>query len=435
MTYFTQKKKGTITMKKKTIIVLFGAVCCITLIDVSGCGAHEHSYGERTVTKEATCLENGEVERVCSKCGEKETQEIKAIGHQFSDWKDETPATCTENGTRKRTCSVCGAVEEETTEQTGHKFAAATAFTPKTCEVCGETEGEALATVISEGEEVSSDDHTFTIEDVYYSSKISEKQGNHTLTFGNEGNYLIFKLDFTNLQTEVLENNNTDRFSDIKLVYADKYEYEGDYRLLINNKIVPLGSTNLYIYFAVPETMKDDENSSLYASFKIDGIDYAIVLQDGNGQADDDTASDDENNSTVEIEESVSKGDTRTDDTNFSFVLSDIYYATKISEKQGNHTVSFGTEGSYLILKLDFTNLTTEPLENHSDRIRDISLMYDDKYEYEGDYRLLINDKIVPLANGNVFVYYEVPKDLENMDGSLVATFKVDGIGFSVDCR
>ena len=45
-------------------------------------GAHEHSFGEWIVTTEPTCTEDGAKERVCE-CGEKETEVIPALGHDF----------------------------------------------------------------------------------------------------------------------------------------------------------------------------------------------------------------------------------------------------------------------------------------------------------------------------------------------------------------
>ena len=43
---------------------------------------HEHAFGQWTVTKEATCTEDGSRERVCE-CGEKETEVIAALGHDY----------------------------------------------------------------------------------------------------------------------------------------------------------------------------------------------------------------------------------------------------------------------------------------------------------------------------------------------------------------
>ncbi len=81
---------------------------------------HEHEFNEWTITKEATCTEDGMEERTCS-CGEKETRDIEAIGHAFENWATIKQATCTENGMEERTCS-CGEKETKTVEATGHSF-------------------------------------------------------------------------------------------------------------------------------------------------------------------------------------------------------------------------------------------------------------------------------------------------------------------------
>ena len=47
---------------------------------------HEHAFGEWTVTREVTCTEDGSRERVCE-CGEKETEVIAALGHDFVNGK------------------------------------------------------------------------------------------------------------------------------------------------------------------------------------------------------------------------------------------------------------------------------------------------------------------------------------------------------------
>ena len=52
------------------------------IIVAGGEQPHEHAFGQWTVTKEATCTEDGSKERVCE-CGEKETEVIDALGHDF----------------------------------------------------------------------------------------------------------------------------------------------------------------------------------------------------------------------------------------------------------------------------------------------------------------------------------------------------------------
>ena len=92
--------------------------------------AHEHSYGDWTVTKEATCTEAGEKTRKCTGCDKTETATIEALGHKFENGKCtrcgasdpnynkdcqhhyvETitrEATCTEKGVKTFKCDKCG---------------------------------------------------------------------------------------------------------------------------------------------------------------------------------------------------------------------------------------------------------------------------------------------------------------------------------------
>ena len=72
-----------------------------------------HTYSEWKSTKAATCEADGTSERVCSKCGKKETRTDKALGH---NWETVTAATCTEAG--KEVCSRCK--KERTIEALGH---------------------------------------------------------------------------------------------------------------------------------------------------------------------------------------------------------------------------------------------------------------------------------------------------------------------------
>ena len=59
------------------------------------CTAHEHTFGEWTVTTQPTCTEPGEKTRTCTGCGEVETMVIDATGHHYKDGK----------------CTACGAAD------------------------------------------------------------------------------------------------------------------------------------------------------------------------------------------------------------------------------------------------------------------------------------------------------------------------------------
>lgn len=68
--------------------------------------ANEHSFSEWTTVTVVSCTENGINTRVCSVCGEKETQIVPALGHQYGDWYYVTDPV---NGIayKERVC-VCG---------------------------------------------------------------------------------------------------------------------------------------------------------------------------------------------------------------------------------------------------------------------------------------------------------------------------------------
>lgn len=64
----------------------------------------DHSWSAWTETKPATCGEDGEETRTCSKCDETETKPIPATGHKWDDGVVTTPATCGDPGVKTFTC-------------------------------------------------------------------------------------------------------------------------------------------------------------------------------------------------------------------------------------------------------------------------------------------------------------------------------------------
>ena len=119
------------------------------------CGAvveHVHDY-TWTVTKEATCTEDGLKTGVCPADGDTVTEVIPATGHTFSEWTVTTAATCTKDGVESRGC-VCGAIETRTIKATGHQFGEwktvreptdyLTGKKERVCSVCGEKETEKI---------------------------------------------------------------------------------------------------------------------------------------------------------------------------------------------------------------------------------------------------------------------------------------------------
>lgn len=69
---------------KKLLVVLCAAVMCLSLGILGAC-SHEHEWSAWKVTTAATCTEKGVETRTCD-CGETETRDIAALGHDWGEW-------------------------------------------------------------------------------------------------------------------------------------------------------------------------------------------------------------------------------------------------------------------------------------------------------------------------------------------------------------
>lgn len=407
---------------KKLIFSLLILACCLSLM---GCG-HSHEFGEWAVIKEASCVADGEKIRTCS-CGETETEIIPAAGHSYGEPIEIREVTCEKDGEEEKTCTVCGSTAIETIPTTGHSFTAATKFAPKTCVRCGKTEGEALAKIIAVGDTVESESHRFTVESIGFTASLREKRGN--VTYSHNSQYaLVIKLDFTNLDKEVLERWYSPRFSEMTLEYKGKYHYEGEYWIPFGD-VVPLDDDSVYIVYEVPSSMGDDVAGEILASFAIDGETYAVVVQKGTEQENV------EQTPASDVSGELTIGKEVTNNSTFRVILSDLYYTEKPSYKIGNVTYSYGFGDYYLVCKLEYTNLDTQALQTgDTDRVRDMKLTFADKYTYDG-FLWIPDSEIVPLANGCAFLLFEIPRNIEESSDALVLTFSVDGNSFTVKCR
>lgn len=108
-----------------------------------------HDWGDWVETQAPTCTKTGVKKHTCSVCGETETQDIDALGHDYEAVV--TAPTCTEKGYTTHTCSRCGDSYVDTyINALGHTWGEWTVTTPatcteagvekRTCSACGETE-------------------------------------------------------------------------------------------------------------------------------------------------------------------------------------------------------------------------------------------------------------------------------------------------------
>lgn len=108
--------------------------------------SEEHVWGDWTVTKAATCTEDGSRIHSCICCYTKETETIAAAGHTWDEWIVKTNANCVAEGVKLHTCTACGAVERETIPAGEHDWVVTSTATcgkagveTSTCSGCGET--------------------------------------------------------------------------------------------------------------------------------------------------------------------------------------------------------------------------------------------------------------------------------------------------------
>lgn len=79
---------------------------CARCGDESG-DALGHDVDEWKITKDSTCSEAGVKEGICTRCGEKVTNDVKKKAHKTGTWKIEKEATLESEGIRYKICSVC----------------------------------------------------------------------------------------------------------------------------------------------------------------------------------------------------------------------------------------------------------------------------------------------------------------------------------------
>ncbi len=74
----------------------------------------EHEWDIGSITTQPECLKTGVKTYTCSKCQEQRTEQVPALGHQYSSqWTVDKEATCSEKGQKSRHCIRCAAVTDQ----------------------------------------------------------------------------------------------------------------------------------------------------------------------------------------------------------------------------------------------------------------------------------------------------------------------------------
>ena len=116
------------------------SVCGEILVARQEVKALGHNYVE-TITKAATCEEDGEKTFTCARCNDSYKETIKALGHNWNEWSVIIPASCSAEGLKIRVCkNDVSHIERETIEKLPHTPVTLEAV-PATCTEPGLTEG------------------------------------------------------------------------------------------------------------------------------------------------------------------------------------------------------------------------------------------------------------------------------------------------------
>ena len=113
-------------------------------------GCENHTFGDWVITKNSTCVAEGSKKRTCTVCGVEEVETIPATGvHTYGEWQVTKQATCTADGTKTKTCTGCGATQTEVIAKLGHNFV------NRVCTRCGEKQELVIGANINYHEYIS----------------------------------------------------------------------------------------------------------------------------------------------------------------------------------------------------------------------------------------------------------------------------------------
>ncbi len=128
-------------------VLIIVAAAMLTMFSCIGEGNEEckHEFGQWTVTKEATCTEEGRKVRTCNLCEQPSEEAIPALSHSFGAYASNGDATCTADGTESAACTNEGCTVKDTRTVSGsrlsHSGGSATCKAPAVCQSCGASYG------------------------------------------------------------------------------------------------------------------------------------------------------------------------------------------------------------------------------------------------------------------------------------------------------
>ena len=124
-----------------------------------------HNWNSGSVTRQPTCTSSGMRVHTCTRCSETRTETIAALGHDWDSGTITTSATCTQTGLQSFRCTRCSETRTEIIDALGHNWNDGKVTTEPNCEDpgvrtytcswCLETKTEEISALGHDPEEAS----------------------------------------------------------------------------------------------------------------------------------------------------------------------------------------------------------------------------------------------------------------------------------------
>lgn len=156
------------------------------------------------VTTQPTCVKDGVRTLTCSRCKDTKTEAIPAIGHAYVS-EVTTQPTCVKEGVRTFTCNRCKDTKTEAIPATGKhqwsdwkKTADATVFAPeqqeRSCTICGKTETQTVGSKMSATATVNVSSVTLKVKQNTSSVKVTGLAKGDSVKTWKSTNTKVFKV-------------------------------------------------------------------------------------------------------------------------------------------------------------------------------------------------------------------------------------------------
>ena len=132
---------------------------CDSKIDVTVIPKLAHNYDNGVITTSPTCTKSGVKTFTCKECKTTKTEELKALGHDYSkEWTIDKKATCKESGSKSHHCTRCDSKSDVTViSKLSHDWVLTSTVNPTrdhegkkvyTCNLCKETKEESIPKLV-----------------------------------------------------------------------------------------------------------------------------------------------------------------------------------------------------------------------------------------------------------------------------------------------